>query len=90
MTVIQDHVAQNIPSCREVVTRACFKQKWMWVRFRLVSSPEESLWAGGGGGQCGQSSLKAPFAYSTVRSSQGREQGREEGRHVPAAPLEPR
>lgn len=24
----------------KVVTRACFKQKWMWVRLRWVSYPE--------------------------------------------------
>lgn len=70
MRMIHDHVAQNIPSCRELVTSACFKQEWMWVKLRLRSVCE--------GGQCGHSSPKSPLAYSTVRSSQGR--GRAQGR----------
>lgn len=81
--MIHDHVAQNIPSCRELVTSACFKQEWMWVKLRLVSSPEECLWGGTVWAQQPQISLSLQHGQKQPGQRQGA------GKAAPAAPLEP-
>lgn len=69
--MIHSHVAQNIPLCREEVTRACFKQKWMWVRFRLVSSPEEC-----GQRSCPQNSLGLQHGQKQAGQGAGQRRGK--------------